>query len=191
VIPTVFSNEKDFVAIEHRFRDLIDFKRAKQLFVNSIKNNLTPAKSKGSQSVMNLIHSNDVAQLQKNGRVETCLSSQENNIVVIDCDDSDTDLINCTEKKQKVNWWSDTDVTTLTAMGFDESRARWALSMAHTVEQAIETILVDTSAATNTTACRESLNTSSSSSVQNNVRHASSNAIKEKGITHYFSPKKN
>mmetsp|Transcript_15039 Transcript_15039/g.27267 ORF Transcript_15039/g.27267 Transcript_15039/m.27267 type:complete len:623 (-) Transcript_15039:350-2218(-) len=190
VIPTVFSNEKDFAAIEHRFRDLIDFKRATQLFVNSIKNNLTPANTKGTQSVMNSKHPNDVTELPKNGKVETtCLSSQDNSVIVIDCDESETDSIICTEKKQKVNWWSDTDLTTLTAMGFDESRARWALSMAHTVAQAIETILADNSAPTSTHACQESSNVSSSS-VQNNVKHASANAIKEKGITHYFSPKK-
>mmetsp|Transcript_24401 Transcript_24401/g.36420 ORF Transcript_24401/g.36420 Transcript_24401/m.36420 type:complete len:313 (-) Transcript_24401:1455-2393(-) len=36
VIPTVFSNEKDYIAIEKRFKDLIDSKRAKQFFVNSM-----------------------------------------------------------------------------------------------------------------------------------------------------------
>ncbi len=36
IIPTVFSGEKDYQAIEKRFRDLVDSQRAKQAFINSI-----------------------------------------------------------------------------------------------------------------------------------------------------------
>ena len=36
IIPTVFSGEKDYIAIEKRFRDLVDSHRAKQAFINTI-----------------------------------------------------------------------------------------------------------------------------------------------------------
>ena len=36
IIPTVFSSEKDYIAIEKRFRDLVDGQRAKQSFIDSI-----------------------------------------------------------------------------------------------------------------------------------------------------------
>jgi ribonuclease BN (tRNA processing enzyme) len=36
IIPTVFSNEKDYNSIEHRFHDLVDSHRAKMAFIRSI-----------------------------------------------------------------------------------------------------------------------------------------------------------
>ena len=137
VIPTVFSDEKDYTKIEGRFRDMIDSQRAKQMFVNSISKK----------------RSNDCGDESK-----SYASKNESDVVVIDGSDDD-ERESCGDNKSiesnkkprsesaaatpaPVLVVDDGKLAKLMSMGFDTQVSRDALEKSKgDIDRAIESLL--------------------------------------------------
>ena len=133
VIPTVFSDEKDYAKIEGRFRDMIDSQRAKQMFVNSISKK----------------RSNDCGDESK-----SYASKNESDVVVIDGSDDDEGESGGDNKSigrnKKLRSESaagapavdDAKLAKLISMGFDPQVSRDALEKSKgDIDRAIESLL--------------------------------------------------
>lgn len=196
VIPTVYSDEKDYVAIEARFRDMIDTKRAKQMFVNSMK---VAAKKRDAEDKA-------AAAESKVRRIEDELSSgvssissakpatpkeedgYDSDIAVIECcDDGANSAVNeglKAKKRGRNPPCDDKILATLVSMGFEAQLARAALKKSRgNVDRAIESLLTSSKAPTTSTSSSAK---SASSSPTRRVDAKKSSA----SLMRFFSPKK-
>lgn len=201
VIPTVYSDEKDYVAIEGRFRDMIDSKRAKHMFVNSIK------ASSSSPSPCSVSGKKRAPEQKETGgskmsKLEAYLRSVKqkdddvpgSGIVVIDCcdDDEDNNAINedmNAMKQKKDSPCDDNKLAILVSMGFGTQASRAALAENKgNVDEAIESLLSSTTEASSslTTESAETPESSSSSTAKRANTKKSSGA----SIMQFFSPKR-
>jgi hypothetical protein len=166
VIPTVFSDEKDYAKIEGRFRDMIDSQRAKQMFVNSISKK----------------RSNDCGDESK-----SCASKNESDVVVIDGSDDD-ERESCGDNKsiessKKPRSESaagaaavdDGKLAKLISMGFDPQLSRDALEKCKgDIDRAIESLLTG-----------DHFSSTTFTSLSSDLKSAK----KSSAITSFFSPK--
>jgi L-ascorbate metabolism protein UlaG (beta-lactamase superfamily) len=132
VIPTVFSSDSDYLSIERRFKDLIDSKRAKRMFLSSMK---MPSEKKRAIERTGLFDPGSKSNGVKGGRSGDILESS--NTVVIDCCDSDDETANANMTQRDID-----GVATLVSMGFNAHESRKVLKKtAGSVDRAIERLL--------------------------------------------------
>ena len=204
VIPTVFSDEKDYVKIEERFRDMIDSQRAKQMFVNSIS---TKRKKRAKPEKETKLNPNDCGKMSKSNN-----SGNDSDVVVIDCSDDDGEdswdkQLDASNKKAKAKnepvvgspecVVDDGKLASLISMGFDLKVSTDALVKSKgDIDRAIESLLHCGRASSSTSATSSSVSSSpkegknikgsrSGSSEVNSSRKKHSPA----SITNFFSPK--
>lgn len=198
VIPTVFSDEKDYAKIEERFRDMIDLQRAKQMFVNSIstkrKKHTTPEK----ETKILLNDSDNMSKSENSGN--------GSDVVVIDCSDDDGEasgdkkLNACNRKKARNEpvagspeyLVDDGKLASLISMGFDPKVSTDALVKSKgDIDRAIESLLQCSQVSLSTTSAaspREGKiikGSTSGSTASNSSKKKQSPA----SITNFFSPK--
>lgn len=158
VIPTVYSDEKDRVKIQARFRAWIDTKRAKQAFFQS----MTMSASKPSKNTCKAepqgeldVSTGDraaIASTQNSASSPTPSPSAAHVVDLLSDSESDTDTrkIDPTSCKRALPLESDemiskrpknTNVDCLVSMGFSEEDAEKALETTSDVSAAIETLL--------------------------------------------------
>lgn len=203
VIPTVFSDEKDYVKIEERFRDMIDSHRAKQMFVNSMS---TKRKKRATPEKETKTASNECDVASKSNT-----SGNDSGVVLIDCSDDDGEvsgdrkLSASNEKKARIepaagsprHVVDDGKLASLISMGFDPQVAKDALVKSKDdLDRAIESLLHCDQVSSPTASAAASL---SSSPKQGKIikgsrsGSAGSNSSKKKqspaSITNFFSPK--
>jgi len=199
VIPTVFSDEKDYVKIEERFRDMIDSQRAKQMFVNSISS--TRTKRAKPEKETQVIPNSKCDNASKSN-----ISGSDSDVVVIDCSDDDqkpsghrkvstytnnkkprNDAL-CGSREHKVD---DAKLATLISMGFDSQVSRDALGKSNgDIDRAIESLLhgdqiSSTTLSTSSDIRRMARGSRSGSSASNSSKKKQSPS----SITNFFSPK--
>ncbi len=151
VIPTVFSNDKDYSEIENRFRDLVDIQRAKAAFINSISGGNVEVQENGRDNkraalVRQESSSMKIAKKKRttvsNTKVENC---EDHNMSLsskcIDIMDTEVDTEVDTKKESKLVV-DDALVAILVSMGFDVSRSRQSLlTKDNNLDAAIEMLL--------------------------------------------------
>lgn len=160
VIPTVFSDEKDYAKIEERFRDMIDSQRAKRMFVNSIstkkKRRAAPEKAK--------VISNDCGADDER---ESC----------VDRKPTETYKKPRSESAGGAPVVDDGKLATLISMGFDPQVSRDALGKSKgDIDRAIESLLSGD-------------HFSSTASTSSSFDKKSTKKTSPASITNFFSPK--
>ena len=130
IIPTVFSNEKDYSDIENRFRDLVDSQRAKAAFIRSIGGvNSSTMKHSGSKRPVSAIKHDDS---QCDSRPNKHVVNNSKDISVGGENDSKHTNIEIDDEK----------VAMLVSMGFDVIRSRESLVKGkNSLEGAIQILL--------------------------------------------------
>lgn len=145
VIPTVFSDDADYRKIENRFRNLLDRKRAKQAFFRSMEKSSCALKSV-TESDGSIEPTETCGNETSNSTPETVSTKVGHDDAADDAQSEDSVEIIKVETKEPNNAYSsladESDLTTLSAMGFDSERARQALSECKgNVDRAVDRLL--------------------------------------------------
>ena len=193
VIPTVYSDEKDYIAIEARFKDMIDEKRAKQAFLNSMF--LSPSYSqeckreweRTADKKWNKTQNLPLRSPSLKGGQKSNQGLGDMDAIVIDCcdengDDEEGHPASILAKKQKTRVFTDQELATLISMGFAPRAAQIALEKSGgNVDGAIESILATNSASGSASFCASSKSASQPNQTNRKKKPSGS-------IAHFFSP---
>jgi hypothetical protein len=141
VIPTVFSDEKDRRAIEHRFRNLVDTQRATISFFSFMNNNNSNNNSSLQINIKRVKKSPSPSSVSFTNKSSTKKENEEKAVLSI------VDEVNDSSPCESII--NARDVRLLVSMGFDEKASKAALLRKNgSVEDAVDFILSGSSVMT-------------------------------------------
>mmetsp|Transcript_32955 Transcript_32955/g.98118 ORF Transcript_32955/g.98118 Transcript_32955/m.98118 type:complete len:629 (-) Transcript_32955:414-2300(-) len=187
IIPTVFSNEKNVIAIEKRFEDLLDGKRAKQAFFSTMKK-----QADCQERCFGKIGAHNSGSIGGEG-IAAIGDKEENGHDAGDsparkrCKSSSLKSF-CNNKPSRNEICDDENLSALVAMGFDCAASRLALhSSGGNLDRAVELLLTTKNQAKSKA---ETVATPKRPVDKPDKRdETATGALSMQSITHFFHPK--